>query len=117
MDEIIFIVILILALAFLAVITIIVVIAYRTIKTLDENKRFLLEQKDEVQLMALVNLESSKTYYNKSYTYIGIFQTINKNERLELYIEAFDARDLILDEEYLIIHDGVVLFEFHKKIN
>ena len=93
------------------IIFIIVLVAKKTLRTLSENKRYLPEQKEEVKLIKLEKLEFFQTYYLKKYQYVAIF----KNEEiLELLVEEYDAKELVVNEEYYVVHDGVVLFEYRR---
>ena len=59
-------------------------------------------------------LEFFQTYYLKKYQYVAIFQTLKNEEILELLVEEYDAKELVVNEEYYIVHDGVVLFEYRR---
>ena len=97
MDKVILIVLSIFIIAFLMIIFIIVLVAKKTLRTLSENKRYLPEQKEEVKLIKLEK-----------------FQTLKNEEILELLVEEYDAKELVVNEEYYVVHDGVVLFEYRR---
>ena len=107
MDKVILIVLSIFIIAF-------VLVAKKTLRTLSENKRYLPEQKEEVKLIKLEKLEFFQTYYLKKYQYVAIFQTLKNEEILELLVEEYDAKELVVNEEYYVVHDGVVLFEYRR---
>ena len=114
MDKVILIVLSIFIIAFLMIIFIIVLVAKKTLRTLSENKRYLPEQKEHVKLIKLQKLEFFQTYYLKKYQYVAIFQTLKNEEILELLVEEYDAKELVVNEEYYVVHDGVVLFEYRR---
>ena len=114
MDKVILIVLSIFIIAFLMIIFIIVLVAKKTLRTLSENRRYLPEQKEEVKLIKLEKLEFFQTYYLKKYQYVAIFQTLKNEEILELLVEEYDAKELVVNDEYYVVHDGVVLFEYRR---
>ena len=34
----------------------------------------------------------------------------------ELYVEEYDAKELDINEEYMVVHDGIVVFNIYKTI-
>ena len=114
MDELILIVLSIFIIAFLMIIFIIVLVAKKTLRTISDNKRYLPEQKDEAKLIKLEKLELFQTYYLKKYQYLATLQTLKNEEILELLVEEYDAKELLLNEEYYLFHDGIVLLEYHR---
>ena len=81
------------------IIFIIVLVAKKTLRTLSENKRYLLEQKEEVKLIKLEKLE--------------FFQMLVKKKKKKKK-KKNDAKELVVNEEYYVVHDGVVLFEYRR---
>ena len=114
MDKLILIVLSIFIIAFLMIIFIIVLVAKKTLRTISDNKRYLPEQKDEAKLIKLEKLELFQTYYLKKYQYLATLQTLKNEEILELLVEEYDAKELLLNEEYYLFHDGIVLLEYHR---
>lgn len=97
MDELILIVLSIFIIAFLMIIFIIVLVAKKTLRTISDNKRYLPEQKDEAKLIKLEKLELFQTYYLKKYQYLATLQTLKNEEILELLVEEYDAKELLLN--------------------
>jgi flagellar basal body-associated protein FliL len=114
MDKLILIVLSIFIIAFLMIIFIIVLVAKKTLRTISDNKRYLPEQKDKAKLIKLEKLELFQTYYLKKYQYLATLQTLKNEEILELLVEEYDAKELLLNEEYYLVHDGIVLLEYHR---
>lgn len=88
----------------------------KTIKQLSNNQVYLKETKLDVILVSLEKLDMAEKFYNKPYLYLANFKNIYKEEYISLYLEEYDALELHLNDEYHILHDGVVVFEIKNVI-
>lgn len=110
------IIVLIFSVCLLGVLYIISRAVNNTVKQLSNNKVYLQEVKQDVILIKLEQLDLPQKFYNKSYLYLATFKNIYKEEYVSLYVEEYDALELKVDEEYRILHDGVVVFEIKNVI-
>ena len=84
---------------------------YRTYK--DKNK-FNLEQRDRLICLNICKIEIPEKYYNRTYEYLIKFENVDNHQIIELYVEEYDAKELYINDEYLITHDGIVAFNIYK---
>lgn len=102
--------------AFAYVIVVLVRSSVKNYNVYKEHKKYIEEQKDEVTCIKITKLDMPQRYYSKDYLYLVIFQDINNFAYIELYVEEYDAKELIIGDEYNIVHEGVVAFEIKKKL-
>ena len=53
-------------------------------------------------------------YYKKTYDYIATFYVPQSKSSIDLYVESYFHTDLIVNDKYIIEHDGLVMFECKK---
>lgn len=116
MNNPILIIILIFAVAVLAIIFIIIKSANNTINNFKNNNIYLKEEKEDFILIKLVKLDVHCNFYKKPYLYLGTFKYLYKEKQIDLYIEEYDAQELMEKEEYQVLHEGTVVYEIKKKI-
>ncbi len=88
----------------------------KVVKTYKEQRKYFAEQKDEVACLKIVKLDDPVSYYMKKYTHLVTFKSLNTSDIIDLYVEEYDALNLLVNEEYKIIHEGLVLFELKNKL-
>lgn len=88
----------------------------QTYNTYKEHRKYIEEQKDDLICQRIDKLDLPVSFYRKKYTHIVRFKNINTHQLIDLYVEEYDALDLIIDYEYHIIHDSVVAFDIKKTI-
>ncbi len=77
-------------------------------------KKCMIDQKNIIVIRLIKELDDPMYYYKKKYTHQIIGNDVDSNEEISLYVTNTDIVDFIEREEYQVIHDGVVLFEYHR---
>lgn len=113
--KIIFYVIIILLVAFLLVIFIIIRSSTKVYHNYQSHKKLLAEQHELVKCLQIKHLEQPVKYYLKEYQYQIQFENVFNHQIIDLYVQEYDALLLEINEEYNIIHEGLVLFSFNHK--
>ena len=113
MDKIILAVALVLISMLVITILIICLTIKKALKKWQKDAQYLIDQKDVVKLCQIERLTEAKRYYNAEYHYVVTFQKIQTLQNISLYVLEITS-DMVLNQEYQIIHDGVVLFEIEK---
>ena len=62
----------------------------------------------------ICKIEIPEKYYNRTYEYLIKFENVDNHQIIELYVEEYDAKELYINDEYLITHDGIVVFNIYK---
>lgn len=78
-------------------------------------KKSFADQKNIIQVRLVKKLEEPQTFYRKQYTHQIIGIDIDTKEEVVLYVTFNDAFDCLENEEYEVIHDGIVIFEMKKR--
>ena len=102
--------------AFVAIMTIIIRNVQQLYRTYKGKNKFNLEQRDRLKCLNINKVEIVEKYYNREYKYIVQFENIDTHQILKLYVEEYDAKELDKNEEYMVIHDGIVAFNIYKTI-
>ncbi len=79
-----------------------------------DNNKLNLEQKDSLKCIHIEKLDTPEKYYNRHYNYLVRFENIDTHQSIDLYVIEYDASNIILDEEYVVNHDGIVLFSIRE---
>lgn len=77
-------------------------------------KKSLNDQQNTLVIKRIKLLDEPSYFYRQKYTYQIIGIDIYTKEELVLYIMERDFHDFIENDEYQIIHDGVVVLEYRK---
>ena len=116
MKEVIGIIIAILLFAFVAIMMIIIKNVQKLYTEYKNKNHFNLEKKDQLKCLKIEKLEEAQKFYNKPYKYKVTFEYIITHQEIELYVEEFDANEFNIEDEYIINHDEVVVFDIIKKL-
>ena len=100
--------------AFISILMIIIRNAKQLYKIYKDKNKFNLEQRDRLKCINIMKVENVQIFYNKPYEYFITFENVDNHQIFELYVEEFDAKELYVNDEYIIIHDGVVVFNIYK---
>lgn len=102
--------------AIVAVMTIIIRNTQQLYKTYKDKNKFNLEQKDKLKCLNISKVDIIEKFYNRSYEYIAKFENVDNHQIINLYVEEYDAKELYINDEYIITHDGIVIFNIYKTI-
>jgi len=78
-------------------------------------RKCFVDQKNVIMIRLIKKLDEPQTFYQKQYTHQMIGIDIDTKEEIVLYATFNDAFDCLENEEYEVIHDGVVIFEMKKR--
>lgn len=112
-EEIGYLVLLLLALLMIFLFIIILTIR-KQIPVISQAKILATDQKQTVVLQKAIALEYPVSYYHQVYTYQMTFQDIYTKKEVVLYATMDQQLDILEKEDYLIVHDGLVLFEARR---
>jgi hypothetical protein len=90
--------------------------AQKSYRFYQENNKLNLEQKDNLKCIHIEKLDTPEKYYNREYNYLVRFENIDTHQSIDLYVIEYDALNVIIDEEYVVNHDGIVLFSIRETI-
>lgn len=107
-----------LVLLFLALFMIFLFVIILTIRkqmpVISQAKTLATDQRQTVIFLKAILLEYPVSYYHQTYTYQMIFQDIYSKKEIVLYATKDQQFDILEKEDYLITHDGLVLFEARR---
>lgn len=87
---------------------------YKQRSAFQEFRKSFGEHKEEVILRKIEKLGIPVNYYKKTYDYIATFYVPQSKSSIDLYVESYFHTDLIVNDKYIIEHDGLVMFECKK---
>ena len=87
---------------------------YKQRSAFQEFRKSFGEHKEEVILRKIEKFGIPVNYYKKTYDYIATFYVPQSKSSIDLYVESYFHTDLIVNDKYIIEHDGLVMFECKK---
>lgn len=102
--------------AIVAIMTIIIRNVQQLYRTYKGKNKFNLEQRDRLRCLNIKKIDVAEKFYNRTYEYIVKFENIDTHQIIDLYVEEYDAKELDVNEEYMVVHDGIVVFNIYKTI-
>ena len=90
--------------------------AQKNYRFYQENNKLNLEQKDNLKCIYIEKLDTPQKYYNRLYQYLIRFVNIDNHKSVDLYVEEYDALNINVDDEYIVLHDGIVVFSIKESI-
>lgn len=106
--------VLVLLVLFLIFLTILIMTIRKQMPLLLQAKTTITNPTQTVVLQKKDVLEIPVSYYQQIYTHQAIFQDIDTKKEITLYVTKDQEFDLLEKEDYIITHDGVVLFEARR---